>query len=46
MDEQELWEKYGSLQKSKQFKIGPYFSYQFANSPGILFLACRVINLP
>lgn len=42
MDEYKLWEKYGSLQKSKIFSVGPYYSYQFIHSPRhILFSMAR-----
>lgn len=42
MDEKELWDKYGLLQKSHTFNLGPYYSYQFMNTPRhILFSLSR-----
>ncbi len=42
MDERTLWEKYGSLQKDRSFSFGPYYSYQFRNTPRhILFTLAR-----
>lgn len=42
MDERELWEKYGAIQKAPTFSFGPYYSYQFRNTPRhILFTLSR-----
>lgn len=32
MDEKELWDIYGNLQKESELKLGNYYSYQFINS--------------
>ena len=42
LDEQGVWEKYGTNQKSSCFTLGPHSSYQFKNSPRrILFSLSR-----
>lgn len=42
MDEKELWDKYGSMQKSEEFYLGRHYSYQMKNTPRhILFTLSR-----
>lgn len=42
MDEKQLWDKYSKLQQSKQFHIGPYYSYQLSQTPRhVLFSLSR-----
>lgn len=42
MDEKELWDKYGNVQKDRPVTFGPHFSYQFRHSPRhILFSFSR-----
>lgn len=42
MLEKKLWDKYGAIQKSKPFSFGPYYSYQFWNTPRhIIFSLAR-----
>lgn len=40
--EKEVWDKYGAIQRDKEFKLGSYYSYQLRNSPRhILFTLAR-----
>lgn len=42
VDERELWAKYEALQKDIPFSFGPYYSYQFRNTPRhVLFTLSR-----
>lgn len=42
MNEKKLWNYYGAIQKDKTFPFGPYYSYQFWNTPRhILFTISR-----
>lgn len=42
MDEKKLWDHYGAIQKGKSINFGPYYSYQFWNTPRhILFTLSR-----
>ncbi len=42
MEEKELWDKYGAIQKAPRFSFGPYYSYQLRNTPRhVLFTLSR-----